>query len=644
MARRPTRPRSSPRIARAQAERLFALALRHRVLGATTAALRRVLARFGATYRAQATERADATKKPRGSSAGANAARQMLLEFDRALPDRAQEHLVKEALKRTSAAQREQWHESLGADAKPRMARPEAKRLGREIARAAMAVDPMQDEPWLREWSASEAKANAALIRTLPQRVAAEVAQTVDAGAQEGMRWETLRDRLISLYTEGGDRYAVAEWNATRLARDQVGKWYADLDRRRQADLGVTQYVWRTALDERVRGPGGIYPKAKPSHRSREGQVFAWDDPPEGGHPGEAILCRCYAQAIVPGFEDLVDKVPREFGGRGSTPREVSRRRATALNVLASAASPTVPGPSRTRRPASTTPPRKTRAKAPAPAPTPGPAEPQLWRVNVTWERGRPTTFNLHAHSEAEARAIVDREIAKSRANATGYKIKAVTGGEVSRAEWEGLVSTPSPPAPPTQRSIYTEPETTPEAIRAIIGADVSVERLAAITGARDADVGVTVRGDSLMLTASADDYTLMYQLARDSQGVLTVFANSLNVNEGAQGQGVGTDLWLRMLDEADRVGAKRVELVAARSQNQNGYYTWARLGADGPLPADIAAKTGLATVAELMATPEGRAYWREHGDTLDMEFDPRPGSPHRRRLDAYLAERAKRQ
>ena len=47
--------------------------------------------------------------------------------------------------------------------------------------------------------------------------------------------------------------------------------------------------------DERVRGnPNGKYPNAKYNHWEREGQIFSVDEPPEDGHPGEPIRCRCY--------------------------------------------------------------------------------------------------------------------------------------------------------------------------------------------------------------------------------------------------------------------------------------------------------------------------------------------------------------
>lgn len=44
------------------------------------------------------------------------------------------------------------------------------------------------------------------------------------------------------------------------------------------------RYVWRTVRDDKVRG----------------GQTFLWNEPPEGGHPGEDYNCRCWAVPVSP--------------------------------------------------------------------------------------------------------------------------------------------------------------------------------------------------------------------------------------------------------------------------------------------------------------------------------------------------------
>lgn len=49
-------------------------------------------------------------------------------------------------------------------------------------------------------------------------------------------------------------------------------------------------YVWYTRGDEKVRD----------THAERQGMVFSWDNPPEGGHPGEDYGCRCLALEYKP--------------------------------------------------------------------------------------------------------------------------------------------------------------------------------------------------------------------------------------------------------------------------------------------------------------------------------------------------------
>ena len=87
---------------------------------------------------------------------------------------------------------------------------------------------------------------------------------------------------------------ATAEALGTVLARRRrssrsVG---SDTDTRHKAsnDAGDREgsYIWRTQGDSRVRS----------THSDRDGKVFSWDNPPEGGHPGEAPNCRCWAEEI----------------------------------------------------------------------------------------------------------------------------------------------------------------------------------------------------------------------------------------------------------------------------------------------------------------------------------------------------------
>jgi SPP1 gp7 family putative phage head morphogenesis protein len=51
---------------------------------------------------------------------------------------------------------------------------------------------------------------------------------------------------------------------------------------------GVTEYIWSTTKDNRVRK----------EHQAREGKTFSYDNPPSDGNPGEPIRCRCVASPV----------------------------------------------------------------------------------------------------------------------------------------------------------------------------------------------------------------------------------------------------------------------------------------------------------------------------------------------------------
>ena len=69
------------------------------------------------------------------------------------------------------------------------------------------------------------------------------------------------------------------------IARDQTNKYNAVMTQSRSASLGITHYFWRTVGDASVR----------PEHRARNGNRFAYSDPPSDGPPGVPVQCRCYA-------------------------------------------------------------------------------------------------------------------------------------------------------------------------------------------------------------------------------------------------------------------------------------------------------------------------------------------------------------
>jgi hypothetical protein len=90
---------------------------------------------------------------------------------------------------------------------------------------------------------------------------------------------------------------------------------------------------------------------------------------------------------------------------------------------------------------------------------------------------------------------------------------------------------------------------------------------------------------------------------------------------------GLGLRMFSRQLAYARRLGVRTIETRAGRCGDENGYYTWPRLGFDGPLPPEIVdalpgGMKGCRYVLDLIACQRGRLWWLEHGVTIDVAFD----------------------
>lgn len=88
-----------------------------------------------------------------------------------------------------------------------------------------------------------------------------------------------------------------------------------NMDEKRQQEFGVKKYIWRTAMDDRVR----------PSHAANEGKVFEWKD---GDGPGTEYNCRCSAEMFP------------EYSGTGDPPLEPVYPLETLLAIYVGLSSP----------------------------------------------------------------------------------------------------------------------------------------------------------------------------------------------------------------------------------------------------------------------------------------------------------------
>jgi SPP1 gp7 family putative phage head morphogenesis protein len=120
-------------------------------------------------------------------------------------------------------------------------------------------------------------------------------------GTLEAETLRKLRDEMTRMMTTDGviiqedliaflEKQLEVETNrAVLIGSDQVGKLNGNLMQYYQQSAGIEEYRWQTMQDSRVR----------PRHRARQGKIFRWDEPPEDGHPGEAIRCRCVADPVI---------------------------------------------------------------------------------------------------------------------------------------------------------------------------------------------------------------------------------------------------------------------------------------------------------------------------------------------------------
>lgn len=168
-------------------------------------------------------------------------------------------------------------------------------------------------EPWvsaaLYEWELTNRKLVTSLVGEHLTRMEAMVLEAV----QTGKRPEELTLDILKA------NKGMSVTRAKLIARDQIGKLLSILTEKRSREIGLDTYVWKTALDERVRGnPRGRYPTARPSHWGAEGKVgiygkgdvwlVAGKEVPRGMNdplvaPGMDIQCRCVAASR---YEDLL--------------------------------------------------------------------------------------------------------------------------------------------------------------------------------------------------------------------------------------------------------------------------------------------------------------------------------------------------
>ena len=145
-------------------------------------------------------------------------------------------------------------------------------------------VLPLMQDATIAPYLKARVEENVALIKTIPPRTKQGMETRLQQLLQERPFDQAMLREVVAA------EYGSQGFNLRRITRDQTTKAIGQFTGLRHRQLGVERYQWETAGDERVRE----------SHESNNGLDFTWDSPPpDTGHPGDDIMCRCVAIAII---------------------------------------------------------------------------------------------------------------------------------------------------------------------------------------------------------------------------------------------------------------------------------------------------------------------------------------------------------
>ena len=165
------------------------------------------------------------------------------------------------------------------------------QQLGR-VLQAMIGVDVFMPDHFSEELLTGFVHRNVALIKTIPERYFSQVEELIHREVSQGVRASVIANEIL------GDKLSTTKFNASRIARDQVGKINSQFNSFRQQKLGIEGYTWQGIMDGRERD----------SHVALEGKYFTWESGGDDieGNPGDAVLCRCNAS---PALERLMQQL-----------------------------------------------------------------------------------------------------------------------------------------------------------------------------------------------------------------------------------------------------------------------------------------------------------------------------------------------
>ena len=144
----------------------------------------------------------------------------------------------------------------------------------------------------LEDFLEAQVNKNVTLIKSVPSEYFKSIETVVMNGTANGLRWQEMA-REIGGIKDISSVNGKLQNRIKLIARNETSNINASINKRRQENLGIAEFKWKTAEDERVRG----------SHAKLDGKIFSWDDLPivDGvkTSPGQPINCRCVAVPVI---------------------------------------------------------------------------------------------------------------------------------------------------------------------------------------------------------------------------------------------------------------------------------------------------------------------------------------------------------
>lgn len=244
--------------------------------------------------------------------------------------------------------------------------------------------------------------------------------------------------------------------------------------------------------------------------------------------------------------------------------------------------------------------------------------------------------------------------VGKTKADAARNLLAAVRRGH---AAGEGLATgVPRQPAATVEVHTWSTPAEVQRATAHLFKVEPEAGDLAAAACGVDGGTVTLIGqgGEKLLLDSKAPGVSAFRAVYKDGRGKLVCDNMSFENDKAVSGVS-GAELLANQVKALRGMGVTKIKTTAAGTGRKlaagetsyNGYYTWPRLGYDGPIPKrlvdqmppDLKKHMGKSNrLLRLFESEEGAAWWKANGRNLRLTFDLGDDSPNIKALERYLA------